>query len=265
VPPLKFWIMYFGLGLVATVFELVRPTRKLRYWVFDAVLLDIGAFCFYQFVVVYWATVLRMHIPLSFKPTQFLLSIPLPVRVVAYYIAGDLSSYWMHRLTHTKYLWRVHHFHHSTTQLYWLAGVRNTVWQQFLSNFPYIFFAPLVFDAPPAVFTGLLFLSIFTNHFMHMNFTWRSNWLEYVFVTPRSHHIHHSASPEHYDTNFGVVFSFWDRLFGTWKSPETTKVTEIGAAEIKNPFQAGWLMLGVFGTEPDAPVRSRVRKLIPFL
>ena len=98
----KVGVLGFGLGLVATVFELVRPTRKLRYWVFDAVLLDIGAFIFYQFVVVYWASVLRSHIPLSFKPTHFLLLIPLPLRVVAYYIAGDFSSYWMHRLTHTK-------------------------------------------------------------------------------------------------------------------------------------------------------------------
>ncbi len=257
--------MYLGLGLIATVLELVRPARKVRYFAFDAVVLDVAALCFYLFVVNYWAGVLRSLIPLSFKPTQWLLSIPLPLRAVAYYVVGDFSSYWMHRLTHTKYVWRVHHFHHSTTQLYWLSGVRNTVWQQFLSNLPYILWTPLVFDAPPSVFTGLLFLSILTNHWMHMNFTWRSNWLEYVLVTPRSHHIHHSASPEHYNTNFGVVFSIWDRLFGTWVSPETTKVTEIGAADIRNPVQAAWLAIGVFGTEPDALVRSRVRKLVPFL
>ncbi len=265
MPSLKFWIMYCGLGLIATVLELARPTRKLRYWVFDAVLLDVLAFFFYQLVVSRYAGVLRTYIPLSFKPTHFLLSIPLPLRVIAYYVVGDLSSYWMHRLTHTKYLWRVHHFHHSITQMYWLAGVRGTVLQQFLSNLPYILWAPLVFDAPPSVFTGLLFLSILTNHWMHMNFTWRSNWLEYVLVTPRSHLIHHSASPEHYHANYGVVFSVWDRLFGTWISPDTTKVTEVGAAEIRNPLQAAWLMVGVFGTEPDALVRSRVRAWIPFL
>ena len=246
VPPLKFWIMYFGLGLIATAFELARPMRKLRYWARDAVILDIISFFFYQFVVVYWASVLRSYIPLSFKPTHFLLSIPLPVRCVVYYVIGDFSGYWMHRLTHTRYLWRVHHFHHSTTQMYWLAGVRATVWQQFLSNLPYILWAPLIFDAPPAVFTGLLFLSIFTNHFMHMNFAWRSNWLEYVFVTPRSHHIHHSSSPEHYNANYGVVFSMWDRMFKTWVSPDTTKVTSVGAGEIRNPLDAGWLMLGLF-------------------
>jgi sterol desaturase/sphingolipid hydroxylase (fatty acid hydroxylase superfamily) len=260
VPPLKFWIMYFGLGLVATVLELVRPARKLNYWAGDALVLDVVSFFFYQFVVVYWAYVLRSHIPLSFKPLKLMVAFPLPLRVVAYYIAGDFSSYWMHRLTHTKHLWRVHHFHHSTTQMYWLAGVRSTIWQQTLSNLPYILWAPLVFDAPRGVFTGLLFFSILTNHWMHMNFHWRSNWLEYVLVTPRSHHIHHSSAPEHYNANYGIVFSVWDRLFGTWIDPDTTKVTQVGAADIQNPLQAGWLMWGAFGTDPDDLLRSRARR-----
>jgi sterol desaturase/sphingolipid hydroxylase (fatty acid hydroxylase superfamily) len=34
-------------------------------------------------------------------------------------------------------------------------------------------------------------------------------------VSPQFHRIHHSIEPEHRDRNFGVIFSFWDRLFGT--------------------------------------------------
>jgi sterol desaturase/sphingolipid hydroxylase (fatty acid hydroxylase superfamily) len=260
MPPLKFWLMYFGLGLVATIFEVARPARKLDYWARDALVLDIAAFIFYQFVVTRYAGLLRSFIPVSFKPTHWLLSFPLELRIVVYYIVGDLSGYWMHRLTHTKYLWRVHHFHHSITNMYWLSGVRCTIWQQFMSNLPYILWAPLVFDAPKSVFTVLLFLNILTNHWMHMNFQWRSNWLEYVLVTPRSHFVHHSASPEHYNANYGVVFSVWDRLFRSWVSPDTTTVKAVGAGEIDTPFQAGWLMLGVFATEPDAPVLSWVKR-----
>ena len=260
----QFWMVYLGLGAVATILELVRPTRKLEYWAFDAVLLDIAALVFYQFLVVGYANLIRRYIPITFRPTQMLISIPLWMRIVAYYVVGDFSGYWMHRLTHTKYLWRVHHFHHSPTQLYWLAGVRSTVWQQTLSNLPYILWAPLLYGASNHVFAGLLFLNILTNHWMHMNFSWRSNWLEYVLVTPRSHHIHHSSSPEHYDTNFGVVFSVWDRMFGTWVDPDKTKVTGIGAGKIENPLQAAWLMFGVFGTDPDAGLRGQLRKLASF-
>ena len=262
--PLTIWVVYFGLGAIATVFELARPSRKLNYWALDAIALDIVSFFFTQFVVFYWADYIRGHIPLHFKPVQLLIAIPLPVRVVAYVLVADLGGYWMHRLTHTKYLWRVHHFHHSITQMYWLAGVRDTIFQQTLSNLHYILWAPLVFDAPREVFTGLVIMNILTNHWMHMNFSWRSNWLEYVFVTPRSHAIHHSASPEHYNTNFGVIFSIWDRIFLTWKDPDTTTVTDVGAGTIANPWQAAWLMLGVFSAEPDAMVRSRVDRVLPF-
>jgi hypothetical protein len=58
----------------------------------DALLLDIVSFLFYQFVVTYWAYVLRTYIPVQFTPTKFLLSIPLPLRVVAYGIVGELAN-----------------------------------------------------------------------------------------------------------------------------------------------------------------------------
>ncbi len=262
--PLQIWIAYFGLGAIATAFELARPARKLNYWALDAVALDVVSFFFTQFVVFGWASYLAGHVPVRFKPMEILISIPLPVRLVAYVVVADFGGYWMHRLTHTKYLWRVHHFHHSITQMYWLAGVRDTIFQQALSNVHYILWAPLVFDAPREVFTGLTVMSILTNHWMHMNFSWRSNWLEYVLVTPRSHAIHHSSSQAHYDKNFGVIFSVWDRMFGTWVDPDTTKVEAVGAGTIANPLQAAWLMLGVFSAEPGGIARSWVDRFVPF-
>lgn len=65
------------------------------------------------------------------------------------------------------------------------------------------------------------------NDWMHMNVTWRSNWLEWIVVTPRYHHVHHSDHPAHVNANFGVTFSIWDRLFGTYIDPEefTTPIT----------------------------------------
>jgi len=58
---------------------------------------------------------------------------------------------------------------------------------------------------------------------MHMNVSWRSNWLEWIVVTPRNHHIHHSDNSAHANANFGVTFSIWDRLFGTYVDPEELK------------------------------------------
>ena len=39
--------------------------------------------------------------------------------------------------------------------------------------------------------------------------------LRCVFVTPVMHRLHHSADAVDYNANYGVVFSFWDRVLGT--------------------------------------------------
>ena len=61
------------------------------------------------------------------------------------------------------------------------------------------------------------------NDWLHMNVTRRSNWLEWIVVTPRYHHVHHSENPSHANANCGVTFSIWDRLFGTYLYPDELK------------------------------------------
>jgi sterol desaturase/sphingolipid hydroxylase (fatty acid hydroxylase superfamily) len=258
------FLVYFGAGAIATALELTWPMRKLRFFAPDAVALDVLAYFFNGGVVAYCSNVLPDLLPHP-KPILWLFQQPLAARIVAYIIIADFGGYWMHRLTHTRFVWRVHHFHHSITQMYWFAGVRDTVGQQTISNLPYVLWSPLLVGAPPGVFVGLLYMNIVTNHWMHMNFCWRTNWLEYVFVTPRSHLIHHSSSREHYDSNFGVILSVWDRLFGTWRDPDKNEVTEVGAGKLQNPVQAAWLMLGVFGTDEDSWLRTRLRRIFRFI
>ncbi|MBS0176222.1 MAG: sterol desaturase family protein, partial [Nitrospira sp.] len=57
-------------------------------------------------------------------------------------------------------------------------------------------------------------------NWMHLNVTWNSAWLGRVFVTPRSHHIHHSRAPAHQMKNLGALLTIWDRLFGTYYDPD---------------------------------------------
>jgi sterol desaturase/sphingolipid hydroxylase (fatty acid hydroxylase superfamily) len=147
---------------------------------------------------------------------------PLPVRLVLYLVVADFFAYWMHRLVHLKPLWRVHRWHHAPTYMYWLAGSRGSILQQTLFNLPYIFASPLLGVSPWWVANGLLLFYAATNAWMHMNVKWRLRGLDLLLVTPQSHHIHHSAEPSHYNSNFGVVLSVWDRLFGTFTSPHAT-------------------------------------------
>jgi len=60
--------------------------------------------------------------------------------------------------------------------------------------------------------------------FSHCGGEVRAGVLNYLFVTPEVHRWHHSATvPEghRYSVNYGVEFSFWDTLFGTFYLPGT--------------------------------------------
>lgn len=148
---------------------------------------------------------------------------PLAVRVLLFIVLADLGHYWVHRLMHTPLLWRVHRWHHSPTHTGWLSGSRESVLDRLLVNFPYFFFTPVIGQAPWWVWTGLLFLAGLRNDWMHLNVRWGWRWLEWLFVTPRYHHIHHSLDTAHHASNLSVFFSCWDRLFGTHHDPEGTQ------------------------------------------
>nr|HEX4315334.1 sterol desaturase family protein [Kofleriaceae bacterium] len=240
-----FWITYLGLGAIASVLELVRPTRKLAYFRLDTLPLDLISCVLFQSVLFATASWLTSMVPLHFTATRMIASVPLPLRVGAYYVLGDLGTYWMHRLMHTKGLWCFHRFHHSVTQMWWLSGVRATIPQQVLYNMPYLFITPMLVGAPSEVYAGLMVAGVLTNHWMHMNFSWRSNWLEKVFVTPRTHSIHHSADYDQHDGNYGTVFTLWDRLFGTYIDPDTTVVTAFGSRTPLRWYDAVRYQIGI--------------------
>jgi hypothetical protein len=44
--------------------------------------------------------------------------------------------------------------------------------------------------------------------------------IEYVFVTPSHHRVHHSTNEKYLDKNFGSTFIIWDRMFGTFEKEE---------------------------------------------
>jgi sterol desaturase/sphingolipid hydroxylase (fatty acid hydroxylase superfamily) len=227
-----FWISYVGLAVICTVAELVRPARKQHYR--RSLPLDLVALAAYQLAVFPVAAMVTEPVLEYIPVSSTVLALWLPVRVVAFYLLADFGSYWMHRLMHTRHVWRVHRWHHSPTRLYWLSGVRSTIPQQILFNLPVVVVAPILMGMPYWLFLAMMVETVVRNDWMHMNVSWRSNWLERVFVTPRYHHIHHSADAALHDGNYGSLFTIWDRLFGTYIDPDATQAKAFGTGEKKN-------------------------------
>lgn len=213
-------IAFWSFGLLFAVLEVLRPARPIAYRKYF--LNDFSAVIMYT-IFFQMAVVITDRIPVPQYVPAAVLGLPLILKILIFFIVEDFGLYWVHRFMHTKHIWRVHKWHHSPTYMYWFAGVRATFPHCVFFNLPFIFALPILSKAPSLVFPLVMVEHLFRNDWMHMNVTWKSNWLEWVFVTPRYHHIHHSAAPEHSVANLGSLLTIWDRLFGTYMDPQAVK------------------------------------------
>jgi sterol desaturase/sphingolipid hydroxylase (fatty acid hydroxylase superfamily) len=211
-------LLFVARIIVVTTLELVAPARKISYR--SVLLYDLIGCTLVGLILLPTAEYLSNRIAFRASVPELVLALPGAASLLVYYVVGDFGAYWMHRFMHSKPVWRVHKWHHSPTTMYWLAGYRASLLQQTLFNLPWIF-AYSVFVMPPWwMYLAVLSSHMLLNDWMHMNVTWRSNWLEWILVTPRYHHIHHSDNPVYANANYGVTFTIWDRLFGTYADPE---------------------------------------------
>lgn len=152
--------------------------------------------------------------------------LPDAVEIIASVLLIDFGSYCNHHLMHKiPFLWRFHRVHHSDLNLNTSSSLRFHPFEVVYSQGIYFCVAILVLGVSMTSFIiystlGLIFVII-----QHSN-TKFPDWIEkygrYVFSTPGWHKIHHSDDQIFTDSHFGDVFTFWDRIFGTWHkvSPE---------------------------------------------
>ena len=70
-------------------------------------------------------------------------------------------------------------------------------------------------------------LSVVATQFTHANITLPKKLdkiLSYFIVSPDMHKVHHHYVLPYTDSNYGNIFSVWDRLFGTFKTLDRDKL-----------------------------------------
>jgi len=219
--PLFIYAVFATRAVIFTTLEKLRPARPHSYW--PTLPNDLASVMAYSWIIFPLAIYLTRYVPGRHQYPFSLAALPWPVRVALYFAVADFGYYWVHRLMHTRWVWRIHMWHHSPRYLYWLAGMRASLPQEYIVNIPYILAAPLIGPTEWWVFVVIATHVGFKNDWQHMNVEWRSSWLEWLLVTPRYHHIHHSADPRHYVANLGDLLTIWDRLFGTYVDPGTVQ------------------------------------------
>ncbi|MES2485513.1 MAG: sterol desaturase family protein [Bacteroidota bacterium] len=134
-------------------------------------------------------------------------------------LATDFVWYWYHRLGHeVNIMWAAHIVHHHSEEFNLTAAARITTIQAVIRT-GFWCLLPLAGFHPTMVITMLLVHGAYS-FFTHTQVVGRIKWLEYVFITPSLHGVHHASNEKYLDKNYGDMFVFWDKLFGTYQSEE---------------------------------------------
>ncbi|WP_194765872.1 sterol desaturase family protein [Tamlana sp. I1] len=149
-----------------------------------------------------------------------------------YVIVGILfmdffGAYLPHLIEHkVKPLWMVHLVHHSDHHVDATTANRH---HPIESVIRYVFTLMGVFVIGTPIGIVLLYqsMSVVATQFTHSNIKLPEKvdkWLSYFIVSPNMHKVHHHFKMPYTDSNYGNIFSVWDRLFGTYKELEPHKI-----------------------------------------
>ncbi len=127
------------------------------------------------------------------------------------------ALFWLeHFVDHqVRVFWAVHVTHHSSEEYNLTTGFRSSVFMPF---YRYLYFIPLALIGFKPL--DILFMYAFTQIYgilVHTQAVKKlPRWIEYIFVTPSHHRVHHASNLPYLDKNMGMCLIIWDRMFGTF-------------------------------------------------
>ncbi|MGZ4969938.1 MAG: sterol desaturase family protein [Methylobacter sp.] len=172
------------------------------------------------------------------------------------FVSLDLLLYGWHRISHGfDSLWMFHKVHHNDPYLNVSTAFRlHIVELLIITVLKAAYIILLGVDATTMLINEILLTLFIMFHHSNISFHGEKR-LGQFFITPYLHCAHHSMERNEHDTNYGAVFSIWDRLFGTFAECEPAKVG------IKNSSPQTVLGLIKFGFTPTNPAPVSAREL----
>jgi sterol desaturase/sphingolipid hydroxylase (fatty acid hydroxylase superfamily) len=144
--------------------------------------------------------------------------LPAAAQFILSFLWMDLTFYWWHVANHyVPFLWRFHNVHHIDPDLDVSTGFRFHFGEVAMSAaFRAIQVAVIGISAPAFAAYEIVFQANTLFHHSNLRLPIRlERWLNKILVTPRMHGIHHSQRQRETNSNYGVVFPWWDRLHRT--------------------------------------------------
>lgn len=154
------------------------------------------------------------------------------VSLLLYTIIGLLlldliGAYTVHYVEHkVKWMWRFHLIHHSDTFIDTTSANRHHPGESIFRLF-FTVIAVGIVGAPMWLVMLYQSVSVILSQFNHANIklpTGLDKGISLLIVSPNMHKVHHHYVQPYTDSNYGNIFSIWDRLFGTFKTLSPDKI-----------------------------------------
>jgi sterol desaturase/sphingolipid hydroxylase (fatty acid hydroxylase superfamily) len=166
------------------------------------------------------------------------------------FLALDFAGYWVHRLAHTvNFFWNNHIVHHSSEEFNLACALRQSI-SVYFRIYAFLLIPAAMLGVPQQVIAVVAPLHLFAQFWYHTQHIHKMGWLEYIIVTPAHHRVHHAINPEYLDKNYGQIFIFWDRMFGTFQEETPAIPAVYGVTRpvrtwnpIKINFMHLWLLM----------------------
>jgi sterol desaturase/sphingolipid hydroxylase (fatty acid hydroxylase superfamily) len=251
----SFWLpretgLLWGVLLLTFVavarWETVRPRRVLieptgRRWAAHATIWFLCCLCV---LWIYRGSAVVVALAVSHSQYGLLNRevVPMGVRCVIAVLLLDLVRYGQHYLYHSvPLLWRIHRVHHGDPDYDWSTGLRFHPVEVLLTQGSYLAIIAIV-APPPLAVLGLELADAAVNFFSHANVAVPfkvETRLRRFLITPDMHRIHHSDQIAEQNSNFGILFPWWDRLFRTYLAEPAAGHDKMGVGLREPPRNIG--------------------------
>ena len=156
----------------------------------------------------------------NFGALQWLPKMPLWLyTIIGLLLLDFIGAYLVHLIEHkVTLLWRFHLIHHTDTWVDTTSGNRHHPGESVI-RFGFTLLGVLIVGSPMWMVFLYQTISVVSTQFTHANIALPQkldSFLSYFIVSPNMHKVHHHYKLPYTDSNYGNIFSVWDRLFGTF-------------------------------------------------
>ena len=154
--------------------------------------------------------------------------IPIIIKVfLGVFLLDLIGAYFPHYVQHKiNCLWKIHLVHHSDHNVDTTTANRHHPFES-LIRFNFTLLGVIVLGTSIGIVFLYQSISLILSQFNHANIKLPSSIdkiLSFVIVSPNMHKVHHHYVLPYTDSNYGNIFSIWDRIFGTHMSLEPKEI-----------------------------------------